>query len=134
MQDDMRRPVPKQIPDVSDSYLMIWEIVRKIPRGKVATYGIARESGLPGKARLVGYALHNLPYGSDLPWHRVINARWQISFPQGSGNHRKQRTLLEHEGIMFQRDTIKLDRYRSQHGVRNSKKIKQRPTGSNRVL
>jgi methylated-DNA-protein-cysteine methyltransferase-like protein len=75
-------------------------MVRRIPRGRVATYGqIAELAGLEGHARQVGYALHALPNGSDVPWHRVINARGEIS-PRTSGDsHELQRLLLEAEGI-----------------------------------
>jgi len=73
----------------------IYAIVRKIPRGRVATYG------LDGHARQTGYALHALPEGSDVPWHRVINARGEISARSGSDSHELQRMLLEAEGIEF---------------------------------
>lgn len=81
-------------------YEVIWEIVRRIPRGRVSTYGqIARLAGLARRARFVGYALHNLPPGMPIPWHRVINAKGMISFPEGSANYNRQRGLLEREGI-----------------------------------
>lgn len=80
----------------------IYEVVCRIPRGRVATYGqVAREAGLPGQARLVGYALHNLPDETDVPWHRVVNARGGISLDMESGAGRLQRALLEAEGITF---------------------------------
>jgi methylated-DNA-protein-cysteine methyltransferase related protein len=83
-------------------YESIWEIVRQIPRGRVSTYGqIAKLAGLTRRARFVGYALHNLPPGLPVPWHRVINAKGMISFPEGSPAYRKQRGLLEREGIRF---------------------------------
>src|SRR5436853_7228935 len=60
----------------STTHDRIYAVVRRIPRGRVATYGgVARLAGLPGQARLVGYALHALRTGSVLPWHRVTNAR-----------------------------------------------------------
>jgi methylated-DNA-protein-cysteine methyltransferase-like protein len=78
----------------------IHDVVSKIPRGRVATYGqIARLARLPGQARLVGYALHALPNGSKLPWQRVINAKGEISVPGVSGA--RQRKLLESEGVRF---------------------------------
>ena len=80
----------------------IYAIVRKIPRGRVATYGqVATLAGLDGHARQTGYALHALPEGSDVPWHRVINARGEISARSGSDSHELQRMLLEAEGIEF---------------------------------
>jgi methylated-DNA-protein-cysteine methyltransferase-like protein len=96
----------------SDTYLQIWQTVRKIPRGKVSTYGaIAEESGFFGQPRLVGYALHNLPLNSDVPWHRVINARGAISFPEGSRQYARQKKLLRSEGLIFTGEKISLVRY-----------------------
>jgi methylated-DNA-protein-cysteine methyltransferase-like protein len=85
-----------------ERYARIWSVVRRIPRGRVATYGqIAELAGLPGHARQVGYALHNLPPRSKLPWHRVLNARGEVS-PRTSGDsHELQRLLLEAEGVVF---------------------------------
>jgi methylated-DNA-protein-cysteine methyltransferase-like protein len=75
-------------------------VVRRIPRGRVATYGqIAALADLPGAARQVGYALHALPPHSTVPWHRVLNARGVISLPGGAGLEQRQR--LEAEGIRF---------------------------------
>ena len=88
----------------------IWEAVRKIPRGRVATYGhIARMVRRPGHARLVGYALHTLPNGADIPWHRVLNARGMVSLSGVGG--RRQRDLLKDEGVIFQGDRVDLERY-----------------------
>lgn len=85
-----------------ERYARIWSVVRRIPRGRVATYGqIAELAGLPGHARQVGYALHNLPARSTVPWHRVLNARGEVS-PRTSGDsHELQRLLLEGEGVVF---------------------------------
>jgi methylated-DNA-protein-cysteine methyltransferase-like protein len=83
-------------------YELIWKTVKKIPRGRVATYGqIAELAGLEGHARQVGYALHNLPGASDVPWHRVINAKGEISPRSGGDSHELQRMLLEAEGVTF---------------------------------
>ncbi len=69
------------MPYRSDStYQRIYAVVRRVPRGRVATYGqVARLAGLAGQARLVGYALHALAAGTRVPWHRVINARGEVS-------------------------------------------------------
>ena len=89
------------------SYARIYATVGRVPKGRVATYGqIAGEAGLPGQARLVGYALSALPEGSRLPWHRIVNATGKISLRTGrSGDHRPmdriQRFLLEKEGVRF---------------------------------
>ena len=91
----------------------IWHIVSQIPRGKVATYGqVAELAGLPGRARLVGQVLSNLPAGSLLPWHRVVNSRGRLSFPQGSGRYAFQQQRLEAEGISFESGRFPLRRYR----------------------
>jgi len=95
-------------------YDKIWSVVRKIPRGRVATYGqIAERAGLEGHARQAGYALHNLPERSDVPWHRVINARGEISPRSAGDSHELQRMLLEAEGVKFDaRGRVELKRYR----------------------
>lgn len=95
-------------------YELIWSVVRRIPLGKVATYGqVAELAGLEGHARQVGYALHNLPSGSDAPWHRVVNARGEISARSGGDSHELQRMLLEGEGVAFDaKGRIDLERHR----------------------
>jgi methylated-DNA-protein-cysteine methyltransferase-like protein len=80
----------------------IYAVVRRIPRGRVATYGqVAALAGYPGHARQVGYALSALPAGTVLPWHRVINARGEISLRHWPGAELTQRMLLEREGVRF---------------------------------
>ena len=84
------------------SHQRIHAVVRRIPRGRVATYGqIAALAGIPGHARRVGYALHALPTDSTVPWHRVINARGEVSRRKVPGSELSQRMLLEREGIRF---------------------------------
>ena len=75
--------------------------IRRIPHGKVASYcQIARLAGLPRHARLVGYALHRLPNGSSIPWHRVVNARGDLSLAHaGRASGITQRLRLEREGV-----------------------------------
>ena len=86
----------------SPSYPRIYAVVRRIPRGRVASYGqIAWLAGLPGRARQVGYALHALPEGSRVPWHRVVNARGAVSPRARSEDGVLQRLLLEKEGVRF---------------------------------
>jgi methylated-DNA-protein-cysteine methyltransferase-like protein len=80
----------------------IYAVVRRIPPGRVATYGqIAELAGLDGHARQVGYALNALPLGTTIPWHRVINARGEISLRAEPGAELSQRMLLEGEGVRF---------------------------------
>ena len=98
-------------------YDLIYQTVRQIPPGKVATYGqIADLSGLYGKARLVGYALFRVDIQDDIPWHRVINAKGEISYSfQRQGGDYLQKVLLEEEGIEFKSNgKIDLGRYRWQ--------------------
>jgi methylated-DNA-protein-cysteine methyltransferase-like protein len=74
---------------------MILAAVRRIPRGKVCTYGnVAEVAGLPRRARLVGTVLRQTS-GRGLPWYRVINAGGRISFPTGSAAYARQRHKLE---------------------------------------
>ncbi len=84
------------------NYARIYAVIRRIPYGKIATYGqIADLAGLPGHARQVGYALHALPYSTAVPWHRVINAAGEISRRAVPGAELTQRQLLEEEGVGF---------------------------------
>jgi methylated-DNA-protein-cysteine methyltransferase related protein len=86
--------------------------VRKIPRGRVATYGwVAERAGLPRRARLVGQALRETPSGTRVPWHRVINAQGRISLPRASHAHAEQRQRLEREGVVFIGGRINLRKY-----------------------
>jgi len=94
-------------------------VVRRIPRGKVASYGqVAGLARLPGRARQVGYAMHALPRGTTVPWHRVVNALGKVSLRRVPGAEISQRMLLEREGVRFgPSGTIDFRRYRW-HGTR----------------
>lgn len=96
------------------TYERIYAVVRRIPRGRVATYGdVASLAGLPGHARQVGYALHALRTGQRVPWHRVVNAKGTISLRRRPGDELTQRILLEREGVRFdQRGRLDLRRVR----------------------
>ena len=84
------------------TYRRIYAVVRRIPRGRIASYGqVARLAGLPGWARQVGYAMHALPNGTNVPWHRVVNAAGAISRRRVLGDELSQRMLLEREGVQF---------------------------------
>ena len=79
----------------------ICSVVAMIPAGSVATYGqVAALAGMPRHARLVGRTLRDLPRGSRLPWHRVVNASLRISTRAG-GAVSTQRQRLEAEGVEF---------------------------------
>ena len=91
-----------------DTYSRIYAVVRRIPEGRVATYGqVARLAGFPRHARLVGYALHALnderPADRHVPWQRVVNARGEISQRTWPGAEDVQRRTLEDEGVEFDR-------------------------------
>jgi len=96
------------------NYDRIYKTVRQIPLGYVATYGqIADIAGLYGKARLVGYALFRVQIADDIPWHRVINAKGEISYSfKRQGGDYLQKVLLEEEGIEFKPNgKINLNKY-----------------------
>ncbi len=79
----------------------IYAVVKRIPKGKVATYGqIARMVGRC-TARMVGYAMAAVPEGSRVPWQRVINSQGMISLRRSGDGEIRQRVLLENEGIIF---------------------------------
>jgi methylated-DNA-protein-cysteine methyltransferase related protein len=87
-------------PEENASLQAIWNVVARIPRGQVATYGdVARAAGLPGRARLAGKALRLMPDDMNLPWHRVMGAGGRIVFPKTSRQFREQSKLLRSEGV-----------------------------------
>lgn len=98
------------------TYDRIYAVVRQIPPGQVATYGqVAELAGLPGRARLVGYALYRVDMvSSDIPWQRVVNAKGEVSeSPMRHGTDYLQRSILEAEGVPFNaQGRIDLRRYR----------------------
>ena len=80
----------------------IYQVVAKIPKGRVATYGqVAILAGNPRWARVVGYALHNNPNPELIPCHRVVNRQGRVANAYAFGGGQKQRELLEKEGILF---------------------------------
>ena len=90
----------------------IIEVVRRIPRGRVTTYGaVAARAGLPRQARLVGKVLAGLPLDSGVPWQRVVAAGGRIAFPAGSPARGRQISRLRAEGIDAARGRVDLARY-----------------------
>ena len=86
--------------DQNPSIHAIWEVVCRIPRGQVSTYGaVAEAAGLPGRARLTGYALRMAPPHMHLPWHRVVGAGGRIAFARTSSQFREQSARLRAEGV-----------------------------------
>ena len=81
----------------------ICAVIRRIPRGWVATYGqVATMDGMPRRARLVGRVLQRLDPATKVPWHRVVNAKGEVSYSLSrNGGDILQRRLLEKEGLKF---------------------------------
>ena len=98
----------------ASAYPRVYAVVRRIPRGRVATYGqVAAEAGIPQAPRVAGYALYALPPGSPVPWHRVVAAGGRLSLgkldPHGAIT---QRLRLEHEGVRFDgRGCVDMERH-----------------------
>jgi len=90
------RPAPS-------AWLRIYAVVRRIPRGRVSTYGeVAAAAGFGRAARVAGWALHALPPGSDVPWHRVVAAGGRLSLARLDLDAAfTQRLRLEKEGVRF---------------------------------
>jgi methylated-DNA-protein-cysteine methyltransferase-like protein len=107
------RPVRKSAPS---AYTRIWGVIRRIPSGCVASYGqVATLAGLPGQARLVGYALHAAPEGR-LPWHRVVAVSGRLSLARSDpAAGTTQRLRLGREGVRFDaRGRVEMMRHRWQ--------------------
>jgi methylated-DNA-protein-cysteine methyltransferase-like protein len=97
-----RQGKPLERHPMSRTYERFYLIIRRIPRGRVATYGqVAALAGMPGRARQVGYALNTLSTDSDLPWQRVVNSAGRVSPRSDPGADHLQRILLEAEGVAF---------------------------------
>ena len=96
-----------------NTFEKIYEVVRGIPRGRVATYGqVARLAGNPHWARVVGYALHSNPDPDTIPCHRVVNRDGRVAAAFVFGGGPVQRSLLESEGVCFEPDgSIDLKKY-----------------------
>jgi len=101
------------------------QVIRRIPKGKVATYGqIAVLAGDARGSRQVSWVLHSCSESDKLPWHRVINSQGRISLPKNMG-YELQRALLSDEGIEFGlRDTIDLVRFQWRPRVTKSARSK----------
>ncbi len=111
-------------------YPKIYLVVKQIPYGKVATYGqVADLAGLMGKPRVVGYALYKIAGNSDIPWHRVINAKGEVSRSSlRDGNDDLQQLLLESEGIAFVKGKLDLKQYRWRPDFTLIDSLRENPT------
>ncbi|MFL2636425.1 MAG: MGMT family protein [Tepidiformaceae bacterium] len=95
-------------------YTRVYEFVGKVPKGCVVTYGqVALALGAPRSARAVGYALRNLPDGTDVPWWRVLNANGETSIQRISVTAADlQREILEYEKVNFRKGQVNLEDFR----------------------
>ena len=97
-----------------NTFEKIYEQVKKIPKGKVATYGqIALMAGNPRWSQVVGYALHSNPEPGIIPCHRIVNKKGKLAKSFAFGGENAQRSLLENEGVIFlDSDTVDLEKCR----------------------
>jgi len=96
----------------SQTYDRIYRTVKRIPKGRVATYGQVAVLAAASGPRQVGYALNALEANSGVPWHRVINAQGRVSPRAQPGWEQVQRGMLEAEGLRFdEHGRIPLARY-----------------------
>ena len=87
---------------ISEFSKTVMQNIKSVPTGRVATYKqIAELSGKPQASRGVSWILHSCATAYKLPWHRIINAQGKISFERNTHNYRKQKRLLEAEGVIF---------------------------------
>lgn len=94
--------------------------VRKIPKGKVSTYGeVAKAAGFPGASRQVAWALRGTG-STGLPWHRVVGARGRILLPGESGF--EQRLRLQSEGVRFEGTRVRLEEHEFRFRARRPSK------------
>lgn len=90
----------------------IYEVVARIPKGKVATYGqVALLAGNPRWSRVVGYALHTNPDPEKIPCHRVVDRFGSVSKAFAFGGENRQISLLESEGVMLKEGRVDLHLY-----------------------
>ncbi len=94
---------------MSDLQRIVWQVVAAIPAGQVMSYGmVAKQCGYPSHARYVGWVLKQLPADTQLPWHRVVNAKGAIAFPAGSAAYCEQKQRLEAEGLTLINGRVRL--------------------------
>lgn len=97
---------------MKNSFELIYDVVRRIPRGKVATYGqVAMLAGNHRWSRVVGYALHVNPEPGVIPCHRVVNRFGEPSTAFAFGGVNEQILLLENEGVRLTDGRVDLSKY-----------------------
>lgn len=95
-----------------DFYIRVYELVERIPKGKVTTYGaIAEVLGRKGSARMVGAALGAIPEGYDVPAHRVINRVGALSAAHKFGGYKIMHRLLDREGVTFKGERVDMKKH-----------------------
>jgi methylated-DNA-protein-cysteine methyltransferase-like protein len=95
-----------------ESHARVYAAIAAIPPGRVASYGaIAARAGLPGRARLVGRLLGEVPEGMQLPWFRVLRASGEIALPRGSRGWREQCRRLRAEGVEVRNGRVALSAF-----------------------
>lgn len=93
-----------------DFYKEIYGLVRKIPKGKITTYGaVAKKLNI--SPRVVGHALHINPDGINIPCHRVVNRQGRLAMRFAFGGENEQKRRLEKEGIKFESNRVNIKRY-----------------------
>lgn len=110
-----RKPLRTAPPQGATAAAAICAVIRRIPKGWVATYGqVAAMAGLPRRSRLVGHVLRHLDPETKIPWHRVVNAKGEVSYALSrNGSDALQQRLLEKEGVEFDdRNRFNLERFR----------------------
>lgn len=106
--------------------LKVISLIKKIPRGKVATYGqIARLAGKPHSARAVGWILNSCARKYKLPWQRILNSQGKISFHPMTREFVIQKRLLENEGVIVSHSGS-LNLYQYQWHFKISSKVRQK--------
>lgn len=95
------------------TFELIYDVVKQIPKGKVATYGqVAALAGNKKWSRVVGYALHANPDPEHIPCHRVVNRLGEVSKAFAFGGENRQITLLENEGVKLDGNRVNIEKYR----------------------
>ena len=110
-----RKSLPVASLQGDEAVAAICAVISRIPKGWVATYGqIAAMAGLPRRARLVGQILQDLDPAVKIPWHRVVNAKGEVSYSLSrNGGDAVQQRLLEKEGVAFNdKGRFDLERFR----------------------
>lgn len=111
--EDIKRMITESYEIVTDSPTKrIYEAVKKIPKGKVATYGqVAAMAGNPKMSRAVGNALHKNPDPENIPCFRVVNSKGELSGAFAFGGENEQKNRLEADGIKVENGRVELSRY-----------------------